>query len=58
MGGEMNGWLDMRMGGGWKKADLLCIHDGVVLEAGILGVGWRKGRLAWAPTAVLGTRRC
>lgn len=46
------------MGGGWKKADLLCIHDGVVLEAGILGVGWRKGRLAWAPAAVLGTRRC
>lgn len=42
MGREMNGWLDILVGGGWKKAaDLLCIHDGVVLEAVILRVVWR-----------------
>lgn len=36
----MNQWI----GGGWEKAtDFLCIHNGVVLEAVILGVGWRKG---------------
>lgn len=44
MGREVSGWLDIWMSGGWKKAaDLLCIHDGVVLEAVILGVGWRRG---------------
>lgn len=41
MGRKMNGWLDIWMGGGWKKAtDLLCIHDEVVLEAVILATGW------------------
>lgn len=46
MGREKNGGLDIWMVGSWEKAaGLLCVHDGVVLEAMILD--WmEKGGLA------------